>query len=245
MDDHERQHFFLTSRRNVSIRIGVAAEDGRRSGTFGIYSAHTRGKERADIYVSSRGVGGGMKVSLHASGVRQVGLTDEFVRGNPLPPGRSRHFDRWEHPVIVNAQIDLEFILRFPTSHLRTMPDSVNHRKVHWIAAAPEDRCLDIGIFVSKPTDKININFNGSLPIAFEKLTDGRFLILAARHVGVGRHDNENELIAELRKIRLSQRGPFSASDRFLVGFLVEGLRGWVDYSAEKYLDDVDQRPAE
>lgn len=243
MDNHERHHFYLTPRRNAALRVGVVAEDGRRSGTFGIYSAHARGKERADIYISGRAMGGDMKVSLHASGVRQVGLTEEHIRDNPLPPDRSRHFDRWEHPVRINEEIDLEYVLRFPTRHLREMPDAARPRKVHWIPAAPEDSCLDIGIFVSRPTDQININFNGNYPVAFEKLTDGRFLILAARHVELGRHDNEAAIVADLQKIRATRADLLSACDRLLLGFVVNGLRGWVDYSTEQFLEDAQQRP--
>lgn len=73
-----------------SLRVQLAGLDGRVSTVLTAFSA----KRSPDMYIAPRVLGGDVKISLHASGSYQVGLTREAAsrRGTD-----NRHWEIWDN----------------------------------------------------------------------------------------------------------------------------------------------------
>jgi hypothetical protein len=232
----------LEPEKNISLRLGVRDADGRRSGSFGIYTSRAIGAPRDDIYIVGRDMGGDLRVSLHASGCRQVGNTKTSPFAPPPGSGKSRHYDTWNEPVKLEEGFYLEYALRFPTDHLRPMPDRRGDGRVTWIQAAPPGHCVEVVVCTADNRPNLNLNFNpGSFPVGAAQMLDGRFLILFGRVLRMGRHTNEALLVAGVREALAKTGMEIEPSDRLLVGYASnEGLRGWADYAIEQFLNEAE-----
>lgn len=215
--------------------------DGRRSGTFGIYTSRALGAPRDDIWILGRNMGSNLKVSLHASGRRQVGNTVDSPFAPPPGSGRSRHSDTWTEPVKHSEGIFFEYALCFPTDHLSGGPPRAGDAKVIWIDPAPPGHCVEIAVCTTDEAACLKLTFNrGTFPVAAAQLLDRRFLLLIGRVVCLGRHRNEALLVAGVKEGLAKAGLSVAPCQRLLVGFTKDnGLRGWADYSVAQFLADA------
>jgi hypothetical protein len=221
--------------------------EGRQSETFKIFAHRAAGQDREDIYIAPRGARG-MKVSLHATGARQVGLTDQFVLKHPLPEGRCRHYDTWKDPSQLSEGVFVEYAIRFATDHLRPVPPHRSDRKVTWIPAPASGMAAEVLICTTEPCSEgseIKMSLNpGTHLIAAEQMTDRRFLILIGRVVQAGRPANAIAVAENVLATLTARKIEIEPSHRLLIGSVTqEGLRQWTDYSAEQFLRENETAP--
>ena len=94
-------------------RIQLTGSSGRCSTVWTVFSA----KRSADVYVCPRMSGGAVKVSLHASGSWQVGLTAEPAKGRT--PTQSRHWEIWQRGDGIGPGVTRAWYLLIPDRELR------------------------------------------------------------------------------------------------------------------------------
>jgi hypothetical protein len=240
----EEYRFKLTPTKNVQIRVGMKDVQGRQSQTFKIFARRAAGKKREDIYITPRSMPG-MKVSLHASGARQVGLTADFIRERPLPTWKSRHYDTWDEALRHGDGCFIEYTLNLLTDHLRHMPAHRSDESVIWMPAPPAGQAIELLVCTVEPCRAVRMKFlPGSAPVASAQMSDGRFLILVAREGPAGRHPNESDVADEVLRGFDHLGIDIDPTHRLLFGFnTTEGLRGWVDYAADQFLREVGRLP--
>lgn len=104
MQDHEP---------GTSRRIQLIGEGDEVSSVLSIFSA----KKTPDMYVVPRMLGGEMKISLHASGSWQAGLTKESAVD--LQAGESRHWEIWKGGAQIGPGVVRAWYLIVPAKELR------------------------------------------------------------------------------------------------------------------------------
>ena len=128
----------------TTVRFAVVADDGRRSAEWRLWTG--KGKPTDETYLAPRSRAGEMKVSLHASGYAQHGLTGPAR--DRLRAGDKHAFDRWETSSAVAAGVTLAYVLRFYERELRRVGglrrDSVA------VPAGVDDGRIVLGIYISE-----------------------------------------------------------------------------------------------
>lgn len=95
-------------------KLRVQLVDGNRaSSSYTILSSKTG----ADVYIVPKSMGGAVKVSLHASGSWQVGITKEHAAKH-APAGR-RHWDIWKGAGDLGPGLRRAWYLLLPDNELR------------------------------------------------------------------------------------------------------------------------------
>jgi hypothetical protein len=126
-----------------TVRFGVGAENGPRSGVWRVWA--NRGK--SDVYVAIRMIAGLKKISLHATGNCNASMTSQEAKNNPTAVDRlggTRHIDKWHRPVGTGELLSIPLRIRFPESELRSGTPSPKETKIHWLAPPPVDHSIDV-----------------------------------------------------------------------------------------------------
>lgn len=231
----------MSAGRSFECRFGVGDPRGRHSSVWKVWAA----RHTPDVYITSRMLGGDMKASIHASGQRHVGLTSTHISkatSTGAWSGGNRHFDRWEGGYDLGSGATLEYLLRFPTDHLRTFPlDEKQELASKWIPAAPPGCAMEIGLFFVPAGRAAEGGQNEpSELICHGRLVDARSMLLVARTVEMGTFTNEEHALENIRSgareigLTSDSVGPHH---RVVFGFNVsEGVRGWVELALDQLL---------
>jgi hypothetical protein len=165
------------SKLRFDLNFGVGDPIGRHSGVWKCWSS----RNRPDIYVAARTIGGRWKTSIHLGypGVRHAGLTDEEYQrrvAGGLEVPSTRHADRWKKGAPTShAAFRVELRVRFPTSQLRAYPCETDS-PVLWITAAKEGQAVEVVLVVGLPghigTPRVDVGESHSL--MHFRLVDGR-----------------------------------------------------------------------
>lgn len=91
------------------LRFAVVAADGRRSSVWRVWT------QADEAYLATRSMAGQVKISLHASGYCQHGLTQ---RVRDLMPLGEQAFDRWYQPQGQPGVLEPAYQIYFPGSEL-------------------------------------------------------------------------------------------------------------------------------
>jgi hypothetical protein len=134
------------------LRFAVGSPTGPRSRTWRLWVP----KQKSDVYISSRSLGGSVKVSLHEPGPSRFALTSEWVRrtGFRAPEGRDwRLAVEWERPrPCPPRQIARAFSIIVPYDEVldRGRPET---GEVVWVTPPPVGTCIHFDIvYVSAGT---------------------------------------------------------------------------------------------
>jgi len=188
-------------------------------------------------------MGGKLKASFHGREHRQVGLTSEYVT-DALSRAEwhdsTRHFDTWGQPYSVGPGPALEFLLRFPTSQLRSFPLRASKRNnVVWVPAAPLGHEIEVHMLCYEPETQPEFLNTGTavLRISNGTLTDGRKVWLVARTVPEGQFTNQDSIKSQIRA-QLQARGTMPSellneSSRLMIGFNDNGVRGCTEMAGD------------
>lgn len=132
------------SKKNKSIfRFGVAASDGRVSGSYKLWT------EKNEVYLLERVTGNSFKVSLHKSGNWQISFTSEFF-ADKNKPNQKRHIKRWTAPVNnIGNGVTLAFRIRIPESELMDLALN-NTKKITWIKSPEKEHFIEIDLIFTK-----------------------------------------------------------------------------------------------
>lgn len=221
----------------LSLRIGLRGQGGLRSAVYRLWSDRTKGKARDDIYIASRSIAGALKVSLHASGKRQVSFTRQYADREPgkrIPVPENRHIISWDAPHWVADGVALEYILRFPEGQLRKLRPVVREHTVEWIDVPTPAPGLDLLLLAFEPGQDYNMTFQGTTPMLGHGLPDGRYIMLVAK-----KHDPRptvpggDESRVGLPTANEVERG-FDEGHRALLFFTTDqGVHGFADYAVD------------
>ncbi len=118
-----------------SVRFAVVADDGRRSETWMVWTS----KNKLDVYVTPRSIGGTWKVSLHESGSWQYGFISDDKAAGQVKPGGQRHMDIWQRPPDLGPGLVRACTIVVPDSELRHPPTGWIESKPIVHVAAPGD----------------------------------------------------------------------------------------------------------
>ncbi len=126
----------MSRARNIG-RLGIRAEDGRRSSVWKVWISDSvyKGERTSDVYLAVRELAAHAKISLHGSGQCQFSFVSNRppVRflGEPVPP--TRHIMRWTCRRRADAALAARIII--PSSELRPLPKIT--KPVTWYPAPP------------------------------------------------------------------------------------------------------------
>ncbi len=125
--------------------MAVGSQDGLRSSTWRAWGDEKKG----DVYISRRGTGGIIKVSIHRDGNCQIGFTQEYenIAKERFPDFESRHWKKWKIPDEPLVRV-LQIVV--PNSELRAFP-SKEEKQTTWIPSPPQDSVSVVTIFIKKP----------------------------------------------------------------------------------------------
>jgi hypothetical protein len=150
LEDSHRKISDLEKKLNRhGLRFCVGCTD---VGYSGIWSAFSK---VSDYYVGVRGILGMIKISLHASGICRLALTDHhasFLQSLGMLPLEDRAFIKWRRVAAPEAGAHLALVLVFPTDHLHSDdPKWENSRKPLFIfKPAAAGKALEFGFFYSR-----------------------------------------------------------------------------------------------
>jgi hypothetical protein len=191
----------MSSVRPFECRFGVGIPEAKHSMVWKVWAS----KRASDLYITARAMGGSMKASIHASGQRHVGLTEQYVT-NAIGRGDwrsgSRHYDLWEGGYQLETGASLEFLIRFPTAHLRQFPlRNSDLTNVVWLPAAPIGEMVEIALLYFLPDLRPEFRSeSGRTRIVYKgMLADSRQVWLVARNVPAGEFTNQPDAFREIQ----------------------------------------------
>ena len=140
-----------------------------------------------DFYIGSRCFLGSLKISLHASGINRVALTEGHMvrmreQGLALPQDRA--FVKWKRPAVPEVGAVPIVVLTFPTNFLRSPePPGTARKPLVTFASAPPGKAVQVGFFLSRETP---INLEPKLltigyPLLRTEFDDGSSISIVAR----------------------------------------------------------------
>jgi hypothetical protein len=127
------------------LRFGVGSATGPRSRSWRLWVR----KGKSDVYISSRSIGGSVKVSLHEPGPSRFAFTKEWVQQKSFqaPEGRDPRLAKaWERPrprPPFHAARPFSIIVPHDEVLDRGVPEEGN---VFWVPPPPEDTCVHFDI---------------------------------------------------------------------------------------------------
>lgn len=133
-------------------RFGACSENGRQS-TLWIMSIP---KNKSDIYVAAKPVGGKLKASIHETGKCQASMTSEFY-GSVADPPASRHGMKWCISE-VGPGMFLALRIIIPTAGLMVdQPQPKEDSTTFWIPVKMSDKATEFTIFITAPNTKVTV----------------------------------------------------------------------------------------
>ena len=172
------------------VRLAVGTPRGTSSNSWKVW---VRGE---DTYVACRDNFREFKVSLHASGIWRLGLTEEFAKARPdmlLPQGNDRVWKKWRPTLDVENRLAIGFQLVVPATSLYLSPKD----RVKWSRKV---------VFVEPPASHSELTVVsvsvvlGHEPVVFASDTFGA--VVAIVPLGVDRtvqlvvtHENSGDLL--------------------------------------------------
>lgn len=133
------------SKKNKSVvRFVVVADDGRKSGSYKVWT------EKNEIYLLERVTGSSFKVSLHKSGNWQISFTSEFIADKNIA-NKYRHIERWDAPFDnIGNGITLAFRIRIPESELREPLIENDKKNIKYIKAPKKGHYIELDIILTE-----------------------------------------------------------------------------------------------
>src|SRR5271169_6032985 len=125
------------------VRVAVGHIKGSYSAIFRIWSP----TGKSDVYASVRDIAGEIKISLHATGECNAGLTPQFAKqeASAVAAIGGRHQSQWTRQLHVGSRVvtPLKFVI--PASELRTWRvPPVETEKVTWLEPPTQGRSVII-----------------------------------------------------------------------------------------------------
>jgi hypothetical protein len=158
----------------------------------------------SDFYIGARPIMGSQKISLHASGVCRLSLTD--VHYDSLPSkGRYKPLDRvfakWRRPEIPTVGAVHIVSLRFPSEYLLLPEPKGTHKKpLVFFGEAHPLRAIEVGFFLSRERmPELEARFlNIGHPIHSTDLDDGTVVSIVVRDMPFQRSDLPSQEMLDL-----------------------------------------------
>lgn len=216
----------------MSIRFLVGSEGERRSSSWRLWTKETEEVEaiKKDIYVTTRPLGGVVKISLHDTGEWQFSFTSEFVEKMMSTNQwdlQSRHIRRWKRPAEVAPGVTIALRIYIAESELRLLPWT-SKKKVYWVPKPKQGHAVEFLLLITSPSAKVSSwpgkNGAGTIPLTKKDFKNGETCWLLYRFVQVPA--SVNRILDEARK-----RIPESVTKQFAAE---EGITRAVVFGSEK-----------
>lgn len=131
--------------RSFECRFGVGDPSGQHSDVWKIWAS----RNQPDVYIYSSGFQRIRKISIHGSGKRHYGITQEYWKNygaEGLNFGIERHEEKWEGDAPTgHHDLFIQFRIRFPSDDLRHFelrPRDVS--KSTWLTPAPQHQATEV-----------------------------------------------------------------------------------------------------
>ena len=163
------------------LRFAVCDQNGQHSGVWSAWG------NRGDFYVGARNMLGSMKISLHASGVCRVALTEKHIAmmtAQGLEAPADRAFVKWRRKSTEETGAVHIMSLVFPLAHLRNQaPTGTEKKPVVIFGATWPEGAVEFGFFFSRlRAAELEQNFlRIGQPFFRWKLENGESVSLVAR----------------------------------------------------------------
>jgi len=168
---------------------------------------------RGDYYIGARSVLGSMKVSLHASGICRLALTERHFAAlteRGLIPPEERAIVKWRRPPAPEVGAMLAVVLVFPTKYMTLGAPSASLRKpILVFETAKPGMAVEVGFFYSREsatTLEPRLLEIGK-PIFYSDLAEGESVWIVVRET-----DFDPTIIPSADQLS-SSRGHFLESD--------------------------------
>jgi hypothetical protein len=143
---------------------------------------------KSDYYIGARSVLGSTKISLHASGICRLALTEKhmtLLRRQGIAPPDDRAFVKWGRPPAPESGAHLAVALVFPTDnlHLDDPAWKDSSKPLLLFESAASGKAVELGFFYSreaKETLEPRLMEIGK-PLFYTDLDNGEFVWLVAR----------------------------------------------------------------
>jgi hypothetical protein len=141
-----------------------------------------------DYYIGARSILGSTKISLHASGICRLALTEKhmtFLRRQGIAPPDDRAFLKWRRPPAPEAGAHLAVVLVFPADYLH-LDEPVwtdSGKPLLLFESAASGKAVELGFFYSREAkETLEPKFMEiGKPLFFTDLDNGEFVWLVAR----------------------------------------------------------------
>jgi hypothetical protein len=134
-----------------NIRFGVCRKDGKHSGIWTAF-----GSSKGDYYIGARSIMGSTKISLHASGVCRLALTEtqmKLLDAQDLEQPTDRAFVKWRRATTpASGAVHVASVL-FPLDYLHlNAPQGTAKKPIFLFEASEPGHAVEFGFFSRMPT---------------------------------------------------------------------------------------------
>jgi len=143
---------------------------------------------KSDYYIRARSIFGSTKISLHASGICRMALTEKhmtLLHQQGIAPPDDRALVKWRRPPAPESGAHLAVVLVFPTDHLDLdNPEWKDSNKpLLLFESAASGKAVELGFFYSRePKETLEPRFMEiGKPLFYTDLDNGEFVWLVAR----------------------------------------------------------------
>jgi hypothetical protein len=226
------------ARSGFVCKFVVGKKNGPRASVWRVWA----GRKKPDLYIAATSVAGKVKASLHASGIRHVGLTSQYAASTQQT--EKRNIQRWVGGHAIGGGCSLELQICFPTSQLRNFgnADAVAS-EVIWLAAAPVGMMVRVCIVLGPDDSRSGWpgrNNSGSFLIAEGRLSDLRRVWVVGQNMSDAMFVNENFARRHMSEISSNMRENQISSDeqhRVVAIFRDElNIRGLAEFAGDSFI---------
>ena len=165
------------------IRLCACSPSGRHSGTWMAIGS------RSDYYIGARSIFGSMKISLHASGICRVAMTDHqskfLIEQGLMQPEDDRAFLKWRRTDTKETGAVHVVSLIFPIAHMHHEAALGSAKKPLFKFEAPDDpaKAVEFGFFFSRvPPEELEQKLvRIGMPLFWTGLDNGETVSIVVR----------------------------------------------------------------
>jgi hypothetical protein len=168
-------------RMSKQLRFSISGPNSKYSGRWCAFSRDS------DYYLGARSVVGRIKISLHASGICRIALTEHqiaLMRAQGLELPNDRALTKWRRAASPDIGAAHVASLVFPTDHLQGGPPDATYKKpILIIGDGIPGKAVEVGIFFSREPIKTlatKLSVVG-MPVCYTSLASGETVSMVVR----------------------------------------------------------------
>lgn len=207
-----------------ALRFAVGTPGGPRSATWQVWV----GKD-GSVFVSTRTLGGYLKVSLHASGRWRIAFTHPAAAARIGAPGGDRAFDRFTPGPEISPGVRHGVMVVIPWLAVGLLPSCPPEEgETYWLPPLAEGQVACIPVFLTAP----NVIVDGAIASTTGPTGTGaslKYATRAARPEEVAEWADLDALMAEDDSVEAARTTAEVDVKGFVVGTMPDGTRWLLD----------------